>query len=111
MTKATEIIMQVSKGDITVEQANAALKKQNAGFVLDPGKVTLTDEERAGAVVSDDPTKVTGWGLVSGMYGTFKIHVERGKFPYNTALGSGNSNFYIGGRVYAVEGDHIEVLK
>ncbi|MFR8529948.1 MAG: hypothetical protein ACLVDB_01780 [Anaeromassilibacillus sp.] len=62
MTKATEIIMQVSKGDITVEQANAALKKQNAGFVLDPGKVTLTDEERAGAVVSDDPTKVTGWG-------------------------------------------------
>ena len=45
MSKVFEIISKYTSGEKTLEEANAELKKEKAGFYLDPAKNVLTPDE------------------------------------------------------------------
>lgn len=111
MSKATEIINRYTNGELTLEEANAALAECST-LQLNPEKNVITEEEKAATVVSDDPMQVTGWGLMNhGIGSPEKMYVENGKFAYDTGFGLGEHDpsavLYIGGRVYHIEADHL----
>lgn len=110
---AAEIIKQHTAGAITLEEANALLKKNECGGLqLDPFKNAITGQEFVDTVVSDDPAKVTGWGLMNHGVGTpEKMHVQNGKLDYDTGFHGDTAVLYIKGKIFAVNGDHIEVYE
>lgn len=106
---ATEIIRKAARGEISYEEANRRLEEIGSDLRLNPNKNTISDAELAETVVDDDPTKVTGWGLLDmGIGKPDKIHIENGKFAYDTGFGeSAQCYLLIKGRTYRVMGDHI----
>lgn len=110
---AEKILEQHTKGAITLEEANALLKENDCnGLQLDPFNNVITGQEFVDTVVSDDPEKVTGWGLMNYGVGTpTKIHVQNGKLDYDTEYYNGEAVLFIKGEKFRVNGDHIEVYK
>lgn len=110
---AAEIIKKHTAGAITLEEANELLKENGCGGLqLDPFKNVITGQEFMDTVVSDDPAKVTGWGLMNHGVGTpEKMHVQNGKLDYDTGFYDGQAAFFIKGKIFTVNGDHIEVHK
>ena len=108
-----QIINQYTKGEITPEEANAALKEAGVGFHFEPGQNTLTPEEIAETRVGDGPEDATGWGLLDTGTGSLdKVHVEHGMFTggaINQVREDGPTTMtayvHIGGYTYEVYGD------
>lgn len=107
-----EIIKAEGNGEITIEKANEMLKEIGSKVKLVEGKNEITPAELAATVVSDDPTKVTGWGhMAHGIGSPEKMHVKNGKFDYDTGFDRNNHvTLYIKDRKYRVVHDHIEVM-
>lgn len=106
----TEIIRKYGAGELTLQEANEKLAESGTGLYLDPNKNVLTDEEKAATVVSDNPEEVSGYGLMSvGIGAPEKMHVANGKFDYDTGLNG--YYFYIGDKVFEVDGDHIAAIE
>lgn len=113
-----QIINQYTKGEITPEETNAALKEANAGFHFEPGQNTLTAEEIAETVGGPRPQDADGWGLLDTGTGTLdKVRVTGGKLDHavNQVLDDGITSMTayvtIGGHVWEVYGDTLgEVL-
>lgn len=110
--KVNEIIMANARGDIDTVTANNMLESIGSTVRLVEGKNTITAAELAATVVSDDPAKVTGWGLMkTGIGSPEKMHVKNGKFDYDTGFEKSNGVIlYIKDRRYRVVHDHIEVV-
>lgn len=105
-----EIMEKYCAGEISMEEANKLFEEIGAPVHLVEGKNTITPEEAAATVVSDNPAEVSGWGLMNhGIGGMEKMHVDHGKFDYDTGfyLGPTRYPFYIGGKRFLVDGDHI----
>ncbi len=109
-----EIMQEYSKGTIGLADANRMLKEASKfGLQIDPYKNVLTASEAAEIVVSNDPTKCSGYGFMNHGIGTpEKMHLKNGKFDYDTGFDeSTRAVFYIGGKMFRVMHDHIEVIK
>lgn len=113
-----EIIKKYTSGEATLEETNAALKEAGAGFYLDPGKNTLTEQEIKDTTVGTRPSDVTGYGLMDSGTGTMdKVHVVDGVIqggPVNTVNSDGVPNerdiVYIGGQTWQVYGDELGLV-
>ena len=109
MGKAFDIIKKYSDGKLSLEEANAEMERNHINLILDPGKNVITDEERAANIVSDDPTKVTGYGFMyHGVGGPEKMHVVNGKFAYDTGFPKSWGCFFaINDKIFAIDNDKI----
>lgn len=107
--KSTEIIHAYTKGEYTLEQANAELKLCGSHLALNPGRNRLTEEEIKNTVVSEDPEKVTGWGLLDvGVGGLEKVHVVNGvTVDYDNGADTNYALVLIGGRMYQLKGGRL----
>ena len=107
---ASEIIRKYTEKAITLEEANQLLEENGSTVRLDPFKNVISGQEFADTKVSDDPAEVTGWGMMNHGVGSMeKMHVQDGKFDYDTGFRGNTAVLYIKGKMFRVEGDHIEV--
>ena len=109
-----EIMQAYSEGTIGLADANRMLKEvSKTGLQIDPYKNVLTAGEAAQIVVSDDPKGCSGYGFMNHGIGTpEKMHLDHGKFDYDTGFDETmHVTFYIGGKMFRVIHDHIEVIK
>lgn len=110
-----EIIKKYTSGEATLEETNAAMASAGAGFHLDPGRNTLTEEEIKTTTVGASPSDANGYGLMDTGTGTLdKVHVVDGVIqggPVNEVREDGKvsmkATVYIGGKQYAVAGDQL----
>lgn len=110
-----QIINQYTKGELTPEEANAALKEAGAGYSFEPGRNTLTAEEIAETTGGPRAEDANGWGLLDTGTGSLeKVHVERGVLTggaINQVKGDGSTTMtayvHIGGYTYEVYGDEL----
>lgn len=60
MKNVTEIVLQYTNKEITLEEANKALTEADAGFFLKPNAATgwTEEEKKAGFIYNDDPVEV-----------------------------------------------------
>lgn len=100
-----DIILGYSKGAISLEAANAALKEAGAAVHIDPHRNDLTPEEVLHTTAGDTPTEANGWGLLDTGTGSLdKVEVRAGKLT-NMDCGNMHALCIIGGKVYRVHGD------
>lgn len=115
MSKINEIIRDYTSGKTPVEETNAALKAEGAGYSLRPGQNTLTAEEIASAVGGPRPEDADGWGLLDTGTGSLdKVRVEHGVLTggaINQVREDGTTTMTayvtIGGHVWEVYGDQL----
>lgn len=115
MSKATDIVLEHSKGTISLEEANKQLAAIGSDLCLDPHKNSISGAEMAKTHSDGTPEGTSGWGFMNHGIGTpEKMHVEKGKLDYDTGFDViGNepkAALYIAGYTFAVVHDHIEVM-
>ena len=73
-----EIIKKYTSGDMTADEANAALKEAGANFHFVPGQNTLTKEEAKSAVGGPRPSDANGFGIMDDGVAPQKVEVKHG---------------------------------
>ena len=111
MTQMEEILRAYTRGEASLEETNAALKKAGAGLRLDPQRCRIAPEEGA---VLNEKGQPEGWGLLDTGTGSMeKVEIRDGRLeqPVNQVLPDGSVNMtafvLAGGRRYAVRGDEL----
>lgn len=107
MTKITEILNEYTSGAKTLEETNVALKEAGATFYLDPTKNIISEEDMAATIVSDEPSEVSGFGMLDSGTGTLdKVEVKEGKL-LNCDMGDSYALVLIGGKMFKVAGTEL----
>lgn len=106
----TEILSKYTDGTITLEKANELLTANKAGYIIDPDRNNITEEEVAAAVASvenaTDLSEISGYGLMdTGTGSKDKISVLNGKVT--NATGEQMAIVFIGGHVFRTAYDVI----
>ena len=101
-----EILEKYTKGEMTPDEANAALKEvEDNDLFLDPNRNIITQEEFMATTAGDTPDTVNGYGLMDHGVGCLeKVHVVDGKTP-DVNMGEEIAFVHIAGRVYELKGD------
>ena len=101
-----EILEKYTKGEMTPDEANAALKEvEDNDLFLDPNRNIITQEEFLATTAGDTPDTVNGYGLMDHGVGCLeKVHVVDGKTP-DVNMGEEIAFVHIAGRVYELKGD------
>ena len=101
-----EILEKYTKGEMTPDEANAALKEvEGNDLFLDPNRNIITQEEFMATTAGDTPETVNGYGLMDHGVGCLeKVHVVDGKTP-DVNMGEEIAFVHIAGRVYELKGD------
>ena len=112
MKNIKEVIEKYTAGEIELEDANEKLREFGSGYLFDPNKNVLTEEDKRATTVGYYPEQANGYGLLDTATGTLdKAKVTNGKFvqAINTMMPDGKPNmpayFAIAGHTYAVHGD------
>ncbi|MDR3729480.1 MAG: hypothetical protein Q3X94_06840 [Oscillospiraceae bacterium] len=102
--KTNDIIRAYTKGELTLEAANAKLKEIGANLCLVEGKNQLTAEEIAETRVGATPQEANGWGLLDvGVGGYEKVHVVDGvTVDYDNGADTNYALVLIGGKMYQI---------
>lgn len=106
----TEILNKYTDGTNTLERTNELLTENGAGYIIDPDRNKITDEEAAAAVASvenaTDLSEISGYGLIdTGTGSKDKVHVLNGKVT--NATGEQMAIVFIGGHVFRTAYDVI----
>lgn len=106
MKTIEEIILDYTKGEASLEEANAELEKEGYPLTLNPARNTLTAEELAETSLGENPpATVNGYGLMDHGVGCYeKVHVVNGK-TVNVDIGQEFAFVYIAGKKYELKGD------
>lgn len=101
-----EILEKYTKGEMTPDEANAALKEvEDNDLFLDPNRNIITQEEFLATTAGDTPETVNGYGLMDHGVGCLeKVHVVDGKTP-DVNMGEEIAFVHIAGRCYRLNGD------
>lgn len=100
-----ETIRKYSAGEMTLEEANAALKDADAKFRLNPHRNDLSPEEIMHTTAGETPVDANGWGLLETGTGFLdKVEVRDGKLV-NMDCGEMYALCIIAGKTYHVKGD------
>lgn len=103
--KTIDILKKYSACELTLEDANAELKKAGAGYTLNPNKNIITEEEQRATTVGYYPDQANGWGLLdSGTHTYDKVKVENGKL-IGCDMGDAFALCFIAGKAYQVKKD------
>lgn len=100
-----EILNKHTTGEMTLPEANEALKAAGSNIYLDPNRNELTEEEKRSTTVGYYPDQANGYGLMDHGVGCLeKVHVVNGKTP-DVNMGQETAFVYIAGRRYRLWGD------
>lgn len=102
--ETNDIIRAYTKGELTLEQANAELKASGVNTRLVEGRNQLTAQEIAETHVGDTPQEASGWGLLDvGVGGYEKVHVVDGvTVDYDNGADTNYALVLIGGKMYKI---------
>ena len=102
--KTTDIISAYTKGELTMEQANAKLKEIGSNVRLTDGAHALTTQEIAETHVGATPQEANGWGLLDTGTGSIfeKVHVVNGVTDYDKGADTNYALVLIGGKMYQI---------
>lgn len=111
-----DIMLAHATGIITKDTANRLLKDMHSNIQLNSTN-TIGKEELFNNTVSDNPTKVTGWGhMAHGVGQPEKMYVENGVFDNNedTGFTPGHMASFIicgfdGDKAFKIDHDHLVV--
>lgn len=102
MKTMNDILRDYTSGQATLEETNAALAA--AGYHLEPGKNTLTEEEIRKTTIGQYPEMANGYGLLDTGTGSLdKVLVRSGRLV-NSDCGSMRAICILAGRAYDVKG-------
>ena len=100
-----EILNKYTTGEMTLPEANEAMREAEAGFTLDPNRNVITQEEFVATTAGETPDTVNGYGLMDHGVGCMeKVHVVDGR-TVDVDMGQETAYVYIGGRRYRLRGD------
>ena len=101
-----KILEKYTKGEMTPDEANAALKEvEDNDLFLDPNRNIITQEEFMATTAGDTPDTVNGYGLMDHGVGCMeKVHVVNGK-TVDVNMGEEFALVYIAGKKYELKGD------
>lgn len=100
-----EILNKYTTGEMTLPEANEALKEAGSDLYLGPDRNKLTEEEMRGTTVGYYPDQANGYGLMDHGVGAFeKVHVVNGK-TVDVNMGAETAYVYIAGKKYELKGD------
>ena len=101
-----EILEKYTKGEMTPDEANAALKEvEGNDLFLNPDRNIITQEEFMATTAGDTPETVNGYGLMDHGVGCMeKVHVVNGK-TVDVNMGEEYALVYIAGKKYELKGD------
>ncbi len=100
-----EILNKYTTGEMTLPEANEALKEAGSDLYLDPDRNKLTEEEMRGTTVGYYPDQANGYGLMDHGVGCMeKVHVVNGK-TVDVNMGAETAYVYIAGHKYELKGD------
>ncbi len=102
--KTNDIIRAYTKGELTMEEANAKLKELGVNTRLVENRNQLTAREIAETHVGDTPKEANGWGLLDvGIGGFEKVHVVDGvTVDYDNGADTNYALVLIGGKMYKI---------
>ena len=102
--KTNDIIRAYTKGELTMEEANAKLREIGVNVRLTEGKHALTAQEIAETRVGATPKEASGWGLLDvGVGGFEKVHVVDGvTVDYDNGADTNYALVLIGGQMYQI---------
>lgn len=100
-----EILNKYTTGEMTLPEANEALKEADSDLYLDPNRNVITPEELAETRVGVTPDEANGYGLMDHGVGSLeKVHVVNGR-TVDVDMGQEAAYVYIGGHKYRLRGD------
>ena len=100
-----EILNKYTTGEMTLPEANEALKEADSDLYLDPNRNVITPEELAETRVGMTPDKANGFGLMDHGVGCLeKVHVVDGR-TVDVDMGQEAAYVYMAGKVYRLRGD------
>ena len=98
-----EILNKYTTGEMTLPEANEALKEAGSDLYLDPDRNKLTEEEMRGTTVGYYPDQANGYGLMDHGVGCMeKVHVVNGK-TVDVNMGEEYALVYIAGHKYQLK--------
>lgn len=102
--ETNDIIRAYTKGELTLEEANAKLKEIGVNTRLVEGRNQLTAEEISETHVGDTPQEANGWGLLDvGVGGFEKVQVVDGiTVDYDKGADTNYALVLIGGQMYQI---------
>ena len=105
MKTIEEIILDYTKGEKDLEEANEALKEAGSNIYLNPERNKLTEEEMRATTIGYYPDQANGYGLMDHSVGCLeKVHVVNGK-TVDVNMGAETAYVYIAGKKYELKGD------
>ena len=100
-----EILNKYTTGEMTLPEANEALKEADSDLYLDPNRNVITPEELAETRVGETPAEANGWGILDHGVGSLeKVHVVNGR-TVDVDMGQGTAYVYMAGKRYRLRGD------
>ena len=100
-----EILNKYTTGEMTLPEANEALKEADSDLCLDPNRNVITPEELAETRVGMTPDEANGWGILDHGVGSLeKVHVVNGR-TVDVDMGQEAAYVYIAGHKYRLRGD------
>ena len=100
-----EILNKYTTGEMTLPEANEALKEADSDLCLDPNRNVITPEELAETRVGETPAEANGWGILDHGVGSLeKVHVVNGR-TVDVDMGQETAYVYMAGKRYRLRGD------
>ena len=100
-----EILNKYTTGEMTLPEANEALKEADSDLYLDPNRNVITPEELAETRVGVTPDEANGWGILDHGVGSLeKVHVVNGR-TVDVDMGQETAYVYMAGKRYRLRGD------
>lgn len=100
-----EILNKYTTGEMTLPEANEALKEADSDLYLDPNRNVITPEELAETRVGVTPDEANGWGILDHGVGSLeKVHVVNGR-TVDVDMGQEAAYVYIAGKKYRLRGN------
>ena len=100
-----EILNKYTTGEMTLPEANEALKEADSDLYLDPNRNVITPEELAETRVGETPAEANGWGILDHGVGCLeKVHVVNGR-TVDVDMGQETAYVYMAGKRYRLRGD------
>ena len=100
-----EILNKYTTGEMTLPEANEALKEADSDLYLDHNRNVITPEELAETRVGETPAEANGWGILDHGVGSLeKVHVVNGR-TVDVDMGHEAAYVYIAGRKYRLRSD------
>ena len=106
MKDLEKTLLDYTKGEKTLEEANKALKEMGSNIYLNPARNLFSADELMGTTLGENPPDtVNGYGIMDHGVGSMeKVHVVNGR-TVAVNMGEEIAFVYLAGRRYRLRGD------